>query len=58
MRKPKGMTSKTWKRHLEIAEMNRRIIKNKMKSSMYVSDWLDEALMDAGEYKANKKKKK
>lgn len=57
MRKPKGMTSKTWKRHLEIAEMNRRIIKNKMKSSTYVSDWLDEALMDAGEYKANKKKK-
>ena len=58
MRKPKGMTSKTWRRHLEIAEMNRRIIKDKMKSSMYVSDWLDEALMDAGEYKANKKKKK
>lgn len=57
MRKPKGMTSKTWKRHLEIAEMNRRIIKNKMKSSTYVSDWLDEALMDSGEYKANKKKK-
>ena len=55
MRKPKGMTSKTWKRHLEIAEMNRRIIKNKMKSSTYVSDWLDEALMDSGEYKANKK---
>lgn len=57
MRKPKGMTNKTWKRHLEIAEMNRRIIKNKMKSSTYVSDWLDEALMDSGEYKANKKKK-
>lgn len=57
MRKPKGMTSKTWKRHLEIAEMNRKIIKNKMKSSTYVSDWLDEALMDSGEYKANKKKK-
>ena len=58
MKKPKGMTSKTWKRHLEIAEMNRRIIKNKMKSSVYVSDWLDEALMNSGEYKANKKKKK
>jgi len=57
MKKPKGMTSKTWKKHLEIAEMNRRIIKNKMKSSTYVSDWLDEALMDSGEYKANKKKK-
>ena len=57
MRKPKGMTNKTWKRHLEIAEMNRRIIKNKMKSSTYVLDWLDEVLMNSGEYKANKKKK-
>jgi len=43
---------------LEIAEMNRRIIKNKMKSSMYVSNWLDETMMDSCEYKANKKKKK
>ena len=43
--------------HLEIAEMNRRIIKGRMKDSMYVSDWLDELLMDAGEYKANRKKK-
>jgi hypothetical protein len=56
MRKPKGMTSKTWKRHLEIAEMNRKIIKNKMKSSVYVPNSIDELLMDAGEYKANKKK--
>ena len=58
MNRPKGVKPKRWQRSLEIAEMNRRIIKNKMKSSMYVSDWLDEALMDAGEYKANKKKKK
>jgi hypothetical protein len=57
MKRPKGVKPKSWQRSLEIAEMNRRIIKNKMKSSMYVSDWLDEALMDAGEYKANKKKK-
>jgi hypothetical protein len=56
-RKPKGMTSKTWNRILAIDEMNKRIIKKKMKSSTYVSDWLDEALMDSGEYKANKKKK-
>ena len=52
------MTSKTWNRILAIDEMNRRIVKKKMKSSTYVSDWLDEALMDAGEYKANKKKEK
>ena len=52
------MTSKTWKRCLEIADMNRRIIKKKMEDPMYVTDWLDEYLMDAGEYKANKKKKK
>ena len=43
--------------HLMINEMNRRTIKDKMKDSMYVSDWLDELLMDAGEYKANRKKK-
>ena len=57
MKRPKGVNPKRWQRSLEIAEMIRRIIKNKMKSSMYVSDWLDEALMNAGEYKANKKKK-
>ena len=58
MKRPKGVKPKRWQRSLEIAEMNRRIIKKKMKSSTYVSDWLDEALMDSGEYKANKKKKK
>ena len=57
MKRPKGVKPKSWQRSLEIAEMNRRIIKNKMKSSTYVSDWLDEALMDTGEYKANRKKK-
>ena len=57
MKRPKRIKSKTWKTHLEIAEMNRRIIKGRMKDSMYVSDWLDELLMDAGEYKANRKKK-
>lgn len=58
MKRPKGVKPKRWQRILEIAEMNRRIIKNKMKSSTYVSDLLDEHLMDQGEYKANKKKKK
>ena len=57
MKRPKRIKSKTWKTHLEIAEMNRRIIKGRMKNSMYVPDWLDELLMDAGEYKANRKKK-
>ena len=57
MRKPKGMTGKTWKMHLAIDEMNRKIIKEKMKDSMYVLNPIDELLMDAGEYKANRKKK-
>lgn len=57
MKRPKRIKSKTWKMHLMINEMNRRTIKDKMKDSMYVSDWLDELLMDAGEYKANRKKK-
>ena len=56
MKRPKGITRKTWQTHLEVVEMNRRIIKEKMKDSMYVPDWLDERLMDWGEYKANKRK--
>lgn len=58
MKKPKGMTSKTRKQHLAVDEMNRRIIRKKMKNSLYIPDWLGELLMDSGEYKANKKKKK
>ena len=51
------MTSKTWNRILAIDELNRRIIKEKMKDSTYVPNSIDELLMDAGEYKANRKKK-
>lgn len=51
------MTSKTWNRILAIDEMNRKIIKEKMKDSMYVLNPIDELLMDVGEYKANRKKK-
>jgi hypothetical protein len=57
MKRPKGVKPKSWRQHLAIDEMNRRIIKEKMKNSMYVPNWLDELLMDAGEYKANRKKK-
>jgi len=57
MKKPKRMKNKTWNRLLTIDEMNRRIIKKKMKDSMYVPNSIDELLMDAGEYKANRKKK-
>lgn len=57
MKKPKGMTSKTWKLHLQIHEMNRDIIKKMRKNFMYASDALDEWLFNAGEYKANRKKK-
>lgn len=58
MKRPKRVKPKSWQRHLAIGEMNRRIIKEKMKDSMYVPNWLDELLMDAGEYKANRRKKK
>jgi len=57
MRKPKRIKNKTWNRLLAIDEMNRKIIKKKMKDSMYVPNSIDELLMDAGEYKANRKKK-
>ena len=39
-------------------EMNRDIIRRKWKNSMYVEDELDSLLYDAGEYKANRRKKK
>lgn len=57
MKRPKSVKSKNWQRHLAIDEMNRKIIKEKMKDSMYVLNPIDELLMDAGEYKANRKKK-
>lgn len=57
MKRPKSVKSKNWQRHLAIDELNRRIIKEKMKNSMYVLNPIDERLMDAGEYKANRKKK-
>ena len=57
MKRPKSVKPKSWRRHLAIDEMNRRIIKKKMRDSMYVPDLIDKLLMDSGEYKANRKKK-
>lgn len=57
MRRPKSVKPKSWRRHLAIDEMNRRIIKKKMRDSMYVPDLIDKLLMDSGEYKANRKKR-
>ena len=57
MKRPKSVKPKSWRRHLAIDEMNRRVIKKKMRDSMYVPDLIDKLLMDSGEYKANRKKK-
>ena len=57
MKRPKSVKPKSWRRHLAIGEMNRRIIKEKMRDSMYVPDLIDKLLMDTGEYKANRKKR-
>lgn len=57
MKRPKSVKPKSWRRHLAIDEMNRRIIKEKMRDSMYVPDLIDKLLMDTGEYKANRKKR-
>ena len=43
-KKPKGVTAKTWKLHLEIAEMNKKIVKEKKKNSLYVPNWIDELI--------------
>ena len=58
MRRPKSVKPKQWKLILQVQEMNKRIINGRKKNSMYVSDWLDDALLNAGEYKANRKKNK
>lgn len=58
MKRPKSVKPKQWKLILQVQEMNKRIINGRKKNSMYVSDWLDDALLNAGEYKANRKKNK
>lgn len=58
MRKPKGTTSKTWKLHLKIVEMNKNIVRKRMKNSLYVPGPFDDIIMNQGEYKANRKKHK
>ena len=57
MKRPKSVKPKQWKLILQVQEMNKRIINGRKKNSMHVSDWLDDALLNAGEYKANRKKK-
>lgn len=58
MKRPKSVKPKRWKLILQVQEMNKRIINGRKKNSLYVSDWLDDALLNAGEYKANRKKDK
>lgn len=58
MKRPKSVKPKRWKLILQVQEMNKRIVNDRKKNSMYVSDWLDDALLNAGEYKANRKKDK
>lgn len=58
MKRPKCVKPKQWQLSLEVKEMNRRIIKRKRQSSMYVEDEIDEMLFNDGEYKANRKKNK
>ncbi len=58
MKRPKSVKPKRWKLILQVQEMNKRIVNSRKKNSMYVSDWLDDALLNAGEYKANRKKDK
>ena len=43
-KKPKGMTAKTWKCHLEIREMNKRLLKQRKKSTLYVPGPFDEMI--------------
>lgn len=57
MKRPRSVKPKSWRRRLAIDEMNRRIVKEKMRDSMYVPDLIDKLLMDTGEYKANRKKR-
>lgn len=56
--KPKGVSRKSWQTHLEVCEMNRRIIDWKRKNSMYVENDLEQMLYDDGEYKATVKRRR
>jgi len=43
-KKPKGITAKTWKCHLEIIEMNKRNLKHRKKSNLYIPGPFDEMI--------------
>ena len=43
-KKPRGVTAKTWKLHLEVIEMNKRILKERKKNFLYVPGPFDEII--------------
>ena len=57
-KKPKHVSRKRWKEHLEVVEMNHRIIREKMKNKLYIPNAIDWHLLEQGMYKANRRKKK
>lgn len=42
MKRPKSITPKTWKLILQVKEINKRIVKEKKKKSLYVPNAIDE----------------
>jgi len=55
-KRPKCVSSKQWKLHWEIVEMNHRIIKDKMKDPLYVPNAIDDLLLEQDMYRKRKKK--
>ena len=46
MKRPKHIKPKTWKLILQVREMNKRIVKEKKKKSLYVPNAIDELFDD------------
>lgn len=47
MKRPKKIKPKTWRLHLQVTEMNKKIIKDRMKNSLYIPTELDKILLNS-----------
>jgi len=45
MKRPKAIKPKSWQLHLKIAEMNKKIVKEKMKNPLYILDEIDKIIL-------------
>jgi hypothetical protein len=58
MGRPKGTTAKTWKTHLRVMDVNRAVVKDRMKKSLYVPGPFDELFLDEDGHRARGRRRK